>query len=91
MVLMLSYGKAFGKISKERPYLWENHKDAVDTNFLDPGISSVLTLPTGAGKSTLSELKIASCLYSGRKVIYLVPTHALEDQVNKNLKTFFRI
>ncbi len=77
------------KLAKERPYLWENHKDAVDTNFLEPGISSVLTLPTGAGKSTLSELKIASCLYSGRKVIYLVPTHALEDQVNKNLKTLF--
>lgn len=77
------------KLAKERPYLWENHKDAVDTNFLDPGISSVLTLPTGAGKSTLSELKIASCLYSGRKVIYLVPTHALEDQVNKNLKNLF--
>ncbi|MEJ5106564.1 DEAD/DEAH box helicase [Chryseobacterium sp. MYb328] len=78
-----------GKLAKDRPYLWENHKDAVNTSFLDPGISAVLTFPTGAGKSTLSELKIASCLYSGRKVIYLVPTHALEDQVNRNLRPLF--
>ncbi len=77
------------KLARERPFLWENHKDAVYTNFLNPGISAVLTLPTGAGKSTLAELKIASCLYSGRKVIYLVPTHALEDQVNRNLKRLF--
>lgn len=76
-------------LAKERPYLWENHKDVISTDFLDPGQSAVLTLPTGAGKSTLSELKIASCLYSGRKVIYLVPTHALEDQVNKNLRPLF--
>ncbi|MBF6653948.1 hypothetical protein C3B47_13895 [Flavobacterium columnare] len=77
------------KLAKDRPYLWENHKEAVKTNFLTNGISAVITLPTGAGKSTLSELKIASCIYSGRKVIYLVPTHALEDQVNKNLRPLF--
>lgn len=77
------------KLAQDRPYLWENHKEAVNTNFLNPGTSAVLTLPTGAGKSTLSELKIASCLYSGGKVIYLVPTHALEDQVNRNLRTLF--
>lgn len=78
-----------GKLAKDRPYLWENHKEAVNTNFLNPGTSAVLTLPTGAGKSTLTDLKIASCLYSRRKVIYLVPTHALEDQVNRNLKPLF--
>lgn len=77
------------KLAKTRPYLWENHKEAVETDFLNPGISAVLTLPTGAGKSTLSELKIASCLYSNKKVIYLVPTHALEDQVNNSLKSLF--
>jgi len=78
-----------GELAFTRPYLWENHKAAVDTNLLEPGISAILTLPTGAGKSTLSELKIASCLFSGRKVIYIVPTHALEDQVNRNLKKLF--
>ncbi|MFT7898403.1 DEAD/DEAH box helicase [Tenacibaculum ascidiaceicola] len=77
------------RLAKDRPYLWENHKEAVETNFLNHGVSAVLTLPTGAGKSTLSELKIASCLYSGKRVVYLVPTHALEDQVNKNLRPLF--
>lgn len=77
------------KLATDRPLLWENHKEAINTNFLNPGISAVLTLPTGAGKSTLAELKIASCLYTGRKVIYLVPTHALEDQVTRNLKELF--
>ncbi|WP_297085457.1 DEAD/DEAH box helicase [uncultured Draconibacterium sp.] len=78
------------KLSLERPLLWENHIEAIKTNFLESGVSSVMTLPTGAGKSTLAELKIASALYSGKKVIYLVPTHALEDQVNKNLKQLFQ-
>lgn len=77
------------KLAEMRPYLWENHKDAINTNFLFPGVSSVLTLPTGAGKSTLSELKIASCLYSGKKAIYLVPTNALKDQVDRNLRNLF--
>lgn len=77
------------KLAKTRPYLWENHKEAIDTGFLNPGISAVVTLPTGAGKSTLSELKIASCLFSSKKVVYIVPTHALEAQINENLKSLF--
>jgi ATP-dependent RNA helicase DOB1 len=77
------------KLAGERPYLWENHKQAINTNFLNPGTSAVLTLPTGAGKSTLAELKIASCLYAGKRAIYLAPTHALEDQINRNLRNLF--
>ncbi|MBN2596746.1 MAG: DEAD/DEAH box helicase [Marinifilaceae bacterium] len=78
------------KLAIDRPLLWENHIEAIKTGYLDSGISSVITFPTGAGKSTLAELKIASSLYHGQKVIYLVPTHALEDQVNKNLKLLFK-
>lgn len=78
-----------GKLAKDRPYLWENHKAAVSTDFLNPGVSAILTLPTGAGKSTLAALKIASCLYSGKRAIYLVPTHALEEQINRNLRPLF--
>ncbi|MBS1776455.1 MAG: DEAD/DEAH box helicase [Bacteroidetes bacterium] len=77
------------KLTQERPFLWENHKPALETNFLNQGKSGVLTFPTGAGKTTLSELKIASALYSGKKVVYLVPTHALKDQVNRTLKHLF--
>ena len=39
----------------------------------------------GSGKTTLSELKIATNLLLGKRVLYLVPTHALEHQVAKDL------
>jgi len=77
------------KLAASRPYLWENHFDAVRTGFLNPGNSAVLTFPTGAGKTTVAELKIASTVMSGRSVLYLVPTHALEDQINRDLTTLF--
>ncbi|BDI04739.1 hypothetical protein [Sphaerotilus microaerophilus] len=43
-------------IAKTRPYLWENHRDAVARGYLTPGVSAAISFPTGAGKSTLSEL-----------------------------------
>ena len=43
-------------IAGTRPYLWRNHKTAVDRGYLTPGVSSVIGFPTGAGKSTVSQL-----------------------------------
>lgn len=75
--------------AKSKPILWRNHRNAVSTGFLDKGKSAVLVLPTGAGKTTLSELKIASALSRNQKVIFLVPTLALVDQLGDELtKTF---
>lgn len=68
-----------------RPYLWDNHLEGIQSGMLNPGVSSIITFPTGAGKTTLSELKIISILQTGKRVIYLVPTHALEHQVNGSL------
>jgi ATP-dependent RNA helicase DOB1 len=76
-------------LAAERPYLWDNHYEAIQRNFLESGISSVLTFPTGAGKSTLSELKIAATYLKGQSVVYLVPTHALEDQIKDALLNLF--
>jgi replicative superfamily II helicase len=45
----------------------------------------IMTTPTGTGKSTLSALKIASTLSSGKTVLYLAPTHALVSQVEYDL------
>jgi hypothetical protein len=56
---------------------------------LNVGTSAVLVLPTGAGKTTLSELKIAVTLSEGRKVIFLVPTLTLVDQVRDDLELSF--
>ncbi len=72
-----------------KPVLWPNHRAALATGFLDIGKSAILVLPTGAGKTTLSELKIASTLSAGKKVIFLVPTLALVDQLRDDLAESF--
>jgi len=72
-----------------KPILWPNHRKAIATGFLAAGTSAVLVLPTGAGKTTLSELKIATTLSGGRKVIFLVPTLALVDQLRDDLVDSF--
>jgi hypothetical protein len=68
-----------------RPFLWRNHLSALAEGFLEHGRSFVLTFPTGAGKTTVTELRIATELLRGRKVIYLAPTRALVDQVSQEL------
>lgn len=75
--------------ARTKPTLWPNHRRALETNFLGVGNSGVLVLPTGAGKTTLSELKIAATLSSGKKVIFLVPTLALVDQLRDDLSESF--
>jgi superfamily II DNA/RNA helicase len=75
--------------ASRKPVLWPNHRTAVATGLLDNGKSAVLVLPTGAGKTTLSELKIASTLSAGKKVIFLVPTLALVDQLRDDLAESF--
>jgi superfamily II DNA/RNA helicase len=73
------------KEAKRWPVIWENHKAAVATGFLDVCSSMIMTTPTGTGKSTLSGLKIAATLASGKTVLYLAPTHALVSQVEFDL------
>lgn len=71
------------------PFLWPNHREAVNKQFYQTGYSSVLVLPTGAGKTTVSTLKIAATLAKNKKVIFLVPTHALVEQVTEDLQEIF--
>ena len=71
--------------AKKWPLIWENHKAAIATGFLDLGSSMIMTTPTGTGKSTLSALKIAATLAAGKTVLYLAPTHALVSQVEFDL------
>lgn len=81
--------KALQKIAEKRPYLWDNHIDAIQKGILVYGISSILVFPTGAGKSILCDLKVLATLLRGKKVLYIVPTHALEFQVKKNMSRMF--
>ncbi|MDZ7937818.1 MAG: DEAD/DEAH box helicase [Rhodoferax sp.] len=76
-------------IAKTRPYLWENHRNAVAQGYLTPGVSAAISFPTGAGKSTLSELKILSTLCLGKDTVFLAPTLALVDQTARTLQHIF--
>jgi hypothetical protein len=75
--------------ARTKPLLWRNHRTAIQTGMLNAGQSTVLVLPTGAGKTTLSELKIAASLAANKKVIFLVPTLALVDQLRDELTETF--
>src|SRR5882724_1564717 len=78
------------RMARQRPYLWRNHREAIDRGYLAQGTSSAISFPTGGGKSTLAELKIATALLRGEKVVFLAPTHALVGQTTKALKNTFR-
>ncbi len=84
-----SWKGILNSISADRPYLWPNHIEAINQGYLDQGVSSVVSFPTGGGKSTLSELKIATSLIRNEPVVFVVPTLALVDQVSKSLKSAF--
>ncbi len=71
------------------PYVWPNHREAIAQGFYNSGVSSVVVLPTGAGKTTVSSLKIAGVLSRGKKVVFLAPTHALVDQLTVDLQEMF--
>jgi hypothetical protein len=75
--------------ASETPYIWPNHRAAISKGFYDAGVSAVLVLPTGAGKTTVSALKIAATLARGKKVVFLAPTHALVEQLTDDLQSIF--
>ncbi|MCY4559105.1 MAG: DEAD/DEAH box helicase [Chloroflexi bacterium] len=77
------------RLARRRPVLWPNHREAIESGYLEPGASSAIGFPTGAGKSALAELKIATALLAGRSVIFLAPTHALVDQTRNSLARAF--
>lgn len=84
-----SWAQVLTHLARSRPVLWPNHADAISKGFLEPGRSSAISFPTGAGKTTVVNLKIASTLLKGADVIFLAPTHALVDQVWNELKSSF--
>lgn len=71
------------------PYIWPNHREAIRQGFHKNGVSTVMVLPTGAGKTTVSSLKIANVLAQKKKVIFLAPTHALVEQLTNDLQEMF--
>lgn len=72
-----------------KPFMWRNHRVAVTKQFHHSGNSAVMVLPTGAGKTTVSCLKIATVLGSGKNVVFIAPTHALVEQLTADLQEIF--
>lgn len=83
------WGGVLRRMVRYRPFLWRNHRAAIEKGLLEPGQSAAISFPTGAGKSTLAELKIATALLRGRQVVFLAPTHALVAQTAKALQKTF--
>jgi len=75
--------------AKTKPIVWPNHREVLAKHFEQTGTSALLTLPTGAGKTTVAEFKIAGALARGKSVVFLVPTHALKDQLVEDLAEAF--
>jgi hypothetical protein len=71
------------------PYVWPNHREAIQKKFYETNVSAVMVLPTGAGKTTVSAIKIAGALARGKKVVFLAPTHALVEQLTGDLQDVF--
>ena len=78
------------RAARKRPYLWRNHREALEKGYLAKGVSAAVSFPTGGGKSTLAELKIAAALLGGGQVIVLAPTLALVDQTAFTLGNAFK-
>jgi superfamily II DNA/RNA helicase len=78
------------RMARQRPFLWRNHREALREGYLAQGVSSAISFPTGGGKSTLAELKIASALLRRGKVVFLAPTHALVGQTTRALRRTFQ-
>lgn len=49
-------------------------------NYINEGLSVIVSAPTGAGKTAIAEYVINRCLKSGQGVIYTAPIKALSNQ-----------
>jgi DEAD/DEAH box helicase len=80
---------SMARMARLRPYLWRNHRQAIGAGYLTPGVSAAISFPTGAGKSTIAELKIAATLQRRARVVFLAPTLALVEQTSNTLRRTF--
>ncbi len=72
--------------------LLPSQQEAISKNLLDAASSAtIVTMPTSAGKTLLAEFCIlqTKALNPNTKIVYLVPTRALVNQVVSDLRTDF--
>jgi hypothetical protein len=73
---------------RARPLLWPAARDYAERALPGPSTHAVVSVPTGAGKSSVAELAIAQALHSGW-VLYLAPTNALVGQIRRHTADVF--
>ncbi|MFO1078887.1 MAG: DEAD/DEAH box helicase, partial [Planctomycetota bacterium] len=71
-----------------RPLLWPAAETYATRALPGPITHAVVTVPTGAGKSSVAELAAAQALQNGW-VLYLAPTNALVAQIRRDLDAIF--
>lgn len=77
------------RAQSKRALLWPAHIRALQKDYLNPDINSVVSMPPGGGKSFIAEIKIASILeayFEKGWILYIVPTNALARQVERDLQ-----
>ncbi|MFD3904760.1 DEAD/DEAH box helicase [Streptomyces sp. CB04723] len=76
---------AFQKFrAANRPLLWPAAAEYARSALPGPRANAVVSVPTGAGKSSVAELAVAQAIRDGW-VLYLTPTNALTGQVRRSL------
>jgi hypothetical protein len=73
---------------RARPLLWPAAREYAEKALPGPVGHAVVSVPTGAGKSSVAELAIAQALHSGW-VLYLAPTNALVGQIRRHTADVF--
>jgi len=84
----------FAKMLSDRGIieLWPSQQDALRKNLLDPYRRAILVeMPTSAGKTLLAKFSIiqTKALNPNGKIMYIVPTRALVNQVTADLRLDF--
>lgn len=85
----LNYEVYLASRASHRPFLWPSAKEYVDRAFPGPHADAVVVVPTGSGKSFLAELACSQGMQNGW-VLYLAPTNALVNQIQRDLKVAFK-
>ncbi|MBV6505493.1 MAG: hypothetical protein ILNGONEN_01055 [Syntrophorhabdaceae bacterium] len=73
------------KLQSGRPFLWPSSMEYIKDCLPGPQKHTVVTMPTGSGKSFVAELAISHAISKGW-VIYLAPTNALVYQIRRDLE-----
>jgi superfamily II DNA/RNA helicase len=77
-----------GQRGRTRPLLWPAAHEYAERALPGPHAHAVVSVPTGAGKSSVAELAVAQALHSGW-VLYLAPTNALVGQIRRHTADIF--